>query len=334
MGNFKEKLMLYTLGGMVIFNTFFFVAYRASKNENKELTQKIVRISTDQQESEKLVQNLQTINREGIQLIYNKIENMERRLPGIGNMFGSAKFFLDKTKTFNDAPEETDESAEIIKAAQLFPGNLDELQREYMYDLHGIQNYKFAYPFFKIPFEDDAMVYVSSDRGTRKNILVEQGIEKYIGSSFHDGYDLVSTNKKIIAQYDYKVVLYKDFHNLPEGDSHRDLYGGGGRVAILRREAIYNETSYGYYHELFAHLSEDSNIPYTPGDIIHAGETIGIMGNSGLLSTGEHLHWACYYIDEDTGKPIPVDQFANKTWGVKGAPENVLYFFESPYWEK
>ena len=332
---FKEKIIAGTLGASLLFNVAMGFQNTPLNAENKNLTQTNRGLSMDNHGLEIFLtnmttqrDNLQKINKEAIQVANNKLTTMEKRLPGIGGMLTSAKLLLDRTLRFNDAPENTDEATEIIKEAQLYPGNLDELQFKYMCDAHGIQNYEFTRPFFKVPFEDDAIVYVSSDKGPRKNIAINKrtGIEKYLGVSMHEGDDIGSKNKKIVAKYEFEVVLYGDFHKLPEGDHNRDFYGGTGRTAILRRHVVYDGKDYGYYRELFGHLAEDSNIIYKPGDIIHAGETIGIMGNTGLLSMGEHLHWAIYYEDKENFNLV--DIFANKTYGVKGMPENTLYFFE------
>ncbi|MDD5023333.1 MAG: hypothetical protein PHU63_04150 [Candidatus ainarchaeum sp.] len=231
MKKFKEDLSTYLIGGIIGFSIFFSLMYSTEKRENKLLRENLRWASFGAKSLEAQVENLQSINESAIQEMYEKLGVMEKRLPGIGNMFNSATLFLDKTRRFNDAPGETSKVLELIQEAQLYPENLDRLQLKYMHDAHGIQNYQPTYPFLKIPFEESALVYASSDRGLRKNIEVSKtGKEKYLGTSMHEGYDLVSTDKRVIAKYDYQVVLYDDFHRFPEGNRYKELYGGGGEL--------------------------------------------------------------------------------------------------------
>lgn len=72
-------------------------------------------------------------------------------------------------------------------------------------------------------------------------------------------------------------------------------YGGYGRVVVIRH--------FNGLETLYAHLHR---IKVKPGQIVHAGELIGLGGSSGH-STGSHLHWEIRF---------------------KGAPLNPLVFID------
>ncbi|EOA58512.1 hypothetical protein HMPREF1214_02084 [Bacteroides sp. HPS0048] len=67
---------------------------------------------------------------------------------------------------------------------------------------------------------------------------------------------------------------------------------------IDKKSGIYVKMQYGDYTVSYCHLSK---AVVKRGDIVNAGEVIGISGNTGTRSTGEHVHisvkYKSHYID-------------------------------------
>jgi murein DD-endopeptidase MepM/ murein hydrolase activator NlpD len=69
----------------------------------------------------------------------------------------------------------------------------------------------------------------------------------------------------------------------------------------------YCAINHGGFSTLYAHMLFGS-IPatLTPGSFVHAGQQIGVMGNTGY-STGTHLHFEVRYLNDGATQPVALD---------------------------
>jgi murein DD-endopeptidase MepM/ murein hydrolase activator NlpD len=159
--------------------------------------------------------------------------------------------------------------------------------------LHGLKNYELRYQNLSFPtdIETSYVAYRSCEFGTKRSYETSNKVIKYYT---HTGLDIANAkNKKIKSVSDGIVTHTGKFE-----DKTDDYYGG---------QFIYiqhNNISYRYFH-----LSE---VEVKVGDRIKKGERIGIMGTTGFLSEGEHLHLEFY--NTKTNKYI--NPVINTTWGT------------------
>lgn len=106
-------------------------------------------------------------------------------------------------------------------------------------------------------------------------------------------YDQYSSIFGVRRRYNDDPQLY--FHtglDIP-GPVGTEVYAiAPGRVVFaghleVRGNAIMIDHGWGVYSS-YMHLSE---IKVQPGDLVEAGQVIGLVGNTGLRTTGAHLHW-------------------------------------------
>lgn len=113
------------------------------------------------------------------------------------------------------------------------------------------------------PFPGGQQVFITSGRGPREPPVTG-------ASSWHPGLDMVVTgDPRILAVQGGKVV-------------HAGHVSGWGNTIAI-------ETPSGHV-EQFGHLDE---IHVAPGEVIPPGQTIGVMGNTGI-SSGAHLDFIVY----------------------------------------
>lgn len=81
-------------------------------------------------------------------------------------------------------------------------------------------------------------------------------------------------------------------------DVYSIMQGKVIKSGVDRKSGIYVKMQYGDYTVSYCHLSK---AVVKRGDIVNAGEIIGISGNTGTRSTGEHVHisvkYKSHYID-------------------------------------
>ena len=92
----------------------------------------------------------------------------------------------------------------------------------------------------------------------------------------HNGVDLFARNDEV-----YSIML-----------------GDVIKSGVDRKSGIYVKMQYGEYTVSYCHLSK---VAVKRGDVVYAGDVIGISGNTGTRSTGEHVHisvkYKSHYID-------------------------------------
>lgn len=81
-------------------------------------------------------------------------------------------------------------------------------------------------------------------------------------------------------------------------DVYSIMQGKVIKSGVDKKSGIYVKMEYGDYTVSYCHLSK---AVVKRGDIVNAGEIIGISGNTGTRSTGEHVHisvkYKSHYID-------------------------------------
>lgn len=81
-------------------------------------------------------------------------------------------------------------------------------------------------------------------------------------------------------------------------DVYSIMQGTVIKSGVDKKSGIYVKMQYGDYTVSYCHLSK---AVVKRGDVVNAGEIIGISGNTGTRSTGEHVHisvkYKSHYID-------------------------------------
>jgi murein DD-endopeptidase MepM/ murein hydrolase activator NlpD len=132
-------------------------------------------------------------------------------------------------------------------------------------------------------------------------------------SAQHNGIDInLNKGDKVASAFDGMVRIAKS-------------YGGFGKVVIIRH--------YNGLETVYAHLSK---IKVKPGQVITAGQIIGLGGSTGH-STGSHLHFEVrfkgvpinpkYLISFDEQKLLCDKLTIKKTkWGLAAYPANIKFY--------
>lgn len=81
-------------------------------------------------------------------------------------------------------------------------------------------------------------------------------------------------------------------------DVYSIMQGKVIKSGVYKKSGIYVKMEYGDYTVSYCHLSK---AVVKRGDVVYAGDVIGISGNTGTRSTGEHVHisvkYKSHYID-------------------------------------
>jgi hypothetical protein len=101
-------------------------------------------------------------------------------------------------------------------------------------------------------------------------------------TQFHAGIDIHCKNEPLLATENNGKIV---------GVNHNTNNGGGKTVTIE-----YNRQDGTRYQTTYMHMS---TIDVKVGDTVHAGQKIGVSGNTGTRSTGPHLHFEVKTIGED-----------------------------------
>lgn len=135
---------------------------------------------------------------------------------------------------------------------------------------------------YSFPLKREEFLFVTSPFGMRKDPTDP------LKQQMHKGIDIRCDNEAVLAtEKDGKVVAVNDNANTPGGKSVTVEYAreGGAKVQVS-----------------YLHLSSTS---VKVGDTVTAGQQIGVSGNTGIRTTGSHLHLGVKQIAEDgTGRDM------------------------------
>lgn len=135
---------------------------------------------------------------------------------------------------------------------------------------------------YSFPLKREDFLFVTSPFGMRKDPTDPSK------QQMHKGIDIRCDNEAVLAtEKDGKVVAVNDNANTPGGKSVTVEYAreGGAKVQVS-----------------YLHLSSTS---VKVGDMVNAGQQIGVSGNTGIRTTGSHLHLGVKQIAGDgTGRDM------------------------------
>ena len=101
-------------------------------------------------------------------------------------------------------------------------------------------------------------------------------------TQIHHGIDIKTNKDNVLATENNGVVV---------GVDHRTTTGGGKTVTVEYAREDGTKTRVQYMH-----LSE---ISVKKGDTVNAGQKLGVSGNTGTRTTGEHLHLGVIHVSAD-----------------------------------
>jgi len=121
---------------------------------------------------------------------------------------------------------------------------------------------------YSLPLKREEFMLVTSPFGNRRDPM------DHSKTQFHKGIDVACNNETLLAtENNGKVVSV----------NHNANSGGGKSVTIE-----YNREDGSKYQTTYMHMS---NIDVKVGDMVNAGQKIGVSGNTGARTTGSHLHF-------------------------------------------
>ena len=132
---------------------------------------------------------------------------------------------------------------------------------------------------YSFPVKRDEFMLVTSPYGTRNDPMNPSH------NQFHKGIDIKCKGDSLHATENNGRVV----------NVNHNVNTGGGKSVTLE----YDRPDGSKYQATYMHLSE---IAVKVGDTVNAGIKIGVSGNTGTRSTGEHLHFAISKIAADGTK--------------------------------
>ena len=121
---------------------------------------------------------------------------------------------------------------------------------------------------YSMPVERREFMLITSPYGQRED-PINKG-----QTQIHHGIDIKTNKDNVLATENNGVVI---------GVDHRTTTGGGKTVTVEYAREDGTKTRVQYMH-----LSE---ISVKKGDTVNAGQKLGVSGNTGTRTTGEHLHF-------------------------------------------
>ena len=132
---------------------------------------------------------------------------------------------------------------------------------------------------YSFPLKRDKFILVTSPFGTRKDPLDASK------SQLHKGIDIQTNHEAVLATEDKGKVV----------NVNSNANTNGGRSVTVE----YNRNDGSIYQCTYMHLD---SISVKVGDEVAAGQKLGISGNTGYRTTGEHLHFGVKSISTDGTK--------------------------------
>lgn len=129
---------------------------------------------------------------------------------------------------------------------------------------------------YSFPLKRDEFMLVTSPFGMR-NDPINKGQKQ-----FHKGIDLQTKHEAVLATEDNGKVV----------KVNQNVNTGGGKSMTVE----YNRQDGSKYQATYMHLN---SIDVKVGDVVNAGQQLGVSGNTGTRTTGEHLHFQVKTIAAD-----------------------------------
>ncbi len=129
---------------------------------------------------------------------------------------------------------------------------------------------------YSMPVQRQEFMLVTSPYGQRED-PIDKG-----KTQIHHGIDIKTNKDNVLATENNGVVI---------GVDHRTTTGGGKTVTVEYAREDGTKTRVQYMH-----LSE---ISVKKGDTVNAGQKLGVSGNTGTRTTGEHLHLGVIHVSAD-----------------------------------
>lgn len=129
---------------------------------------------------------------------------------------------------------------------------------------------------YSMPVKRDEFMLITSPYGSRED-PINKGT-----TQIHHGIDIKTHKDNVLATEDNGTVI---------GVDHRTTTGGGKTVTVEYSREDGSKTRVQYMH-----LSE---IAVKKGDVVNAGQKLGVTGNTGTRTTGEHLHLGVINVSTD-----------------------------------
>ena len=129
---------------------------------------------------------------------------------------------------------------------------------------------------YSMPVQRSEFMLITSPYGKRED-PINKG-----KTQIHHGIDIKTNKDKVLATENNGVVI---------GVDHRTTTGGGKTITVQYAREDGTKTIVQYMH-----LSE---IAVQKGDKVSAGQKLGVSGNTGTRTTGEHLHFGVINVSAD-----------------------------------